>query len=120
MWIFPQIGWRSVSGATLVVSAALLGGCVVAPVDPGYAYSYTTYGSPPPVRYEAVPVAPSAGYVGRRACGCGAARAMTGAQGTGVHDSQAGGHEEATATMAVIGAMAVIAAVVTGMGVDEG
>lgn len=63
MWIFPQIGWRSVSGATLVVSAALLGGCVVAPVDPGYAYSYTTYGSPPPVRYEAVPVAPSAGYV---------------------------------------------------------
>lgn len=47
--------------ATTLGCAALLGGCVVAPVDTGY--SYTTYGSPPPVRYEAVPVAPSAAYV---------------------------------------------------------
>lgn len=50
-------------GAAMVGSAAVLSGCVVAPVDPGYGYSYTTYGSPPPARYEVVPVAPSAAYV---------------------------------------------------------
>lgn len=48
-------------GAVALGCAALLGGCVVAPVDPGY--SYTTYGAPPPARYEVVPVAPSAAYV---------------------------------------------------------
>lgn len=54
---------RRCVGVAVVGSAALLSGCVVAPVEPAYGYSYTTYGSPPPVRYEAVPVAPSAAYV---------------------------------------------------------
>lgn len=63
MWKLHQTGWRLLAGLTVVTGSALLGGCVVAPVDPGYAYSYTTYGSPPPVRYETVPVAPSAAYV---------------------------------------------------------
>lgn len=51
---------RRWGGIAALGAAALLGGCVVAPVEPGYAY--TTYGSPPAVRYETVPVAPYAGY----------------------------------------------------------
>lgn len=51
-------------GAMALGVAALLGGCVVAPVDPGYhGYAYTTYGSPPPARYEVVPAAPNPVYV---------------------------------------------------------
>lgn len=47
--------------AAALGAASLLGGCVVAPVDPGY--SYTTYGAPPPARYEVVPVSPYPAYV---------------------------------------------------------
>jgi hypothetical protein len=48
-------------GATALGMASLLGGCVVAPVSPGP--TYTTYGDPPPVRYEVVPVSPYPAYV---------------------------------------------------------
>ena len=52
------------SAALVVLGAsALLTGCVVAPVEPAYTYSYSTYGAPPPARYEVVPVAPNAAYV---------------------------------------------------------
>ena len=58
-WSVP----RRAMGAGAVAAAALLGGCVVAPIDGGYGYNYTTYGSPPPARYEVVPAAPNAAYV---------------------------------------------------------
>lgn len=61
MTIRRQQGLRRWLGAAALGTAALLGGCVVAPVQPGYAYS--TYGSPPPVRYEAVPVTPDPLYI---------------------------------------------------------
>lgn len=48
-------------GAGALGAAALLGGCVVAPVQPGYAYN--TYGAPPPARYEVMPVAPDPYYI---------------------------------------------------------
>lgn len=52
---------RRTAGLTVLGSALFLAGCVVAPVEP--AYTYTTYGSPPPPRYEVVPVAPSTAYI---------------------------------------------------------
>lgn len=59
MWMKLKSGRWAVW--TALAGSVVLSGCIVAPVDQGYAY--TTYGSPPPVRYEAVPVAPSAAYV---------------------------------------------------------
>lgn len=64
---FSPRGWAALGVAGAV---ALLSGCVVAPVDDGYAdygYSsttvYTTYGSPPPPRVEYRTVAPAPNYI---------------------------------------------------------
>lgn len=51
---------RLFSAKTAIVSALLavtLAGCVVAPVGPDVAYS-----APPPLRYEAIGIAPTPGY----------------------------------------------------------
>lgn len=42
-----------------LLSCALLGGCIVTPAE---SPEVVTYSPPPPVRYEAIGVAPSAGY----------------------------------------------------------
>ncbi|MDH0898937.1 hypothetical protein N5C12_06180 [Comamonas aquatica] len=64
---FSPRGWAALGVAGAV---ALLSGCVVAPVDDGYAdygYSsttvYTTYGYPPPPRVEYRTVAPAPNYI---------------------------------------------------------
>lgn len=62
--------YRPASVWTAILSlagAALLGGCVVAPVSDGYGYTtttvYTNYGYPPPPRVEYRAVAPSPYHV---------------------------------------------------------
>ena len=54
---------RIASAKTAIAGALLaltLGGCVVAPVGPGG--EVVAYSAPPPVRYEAIGVAPAPGY----------------------------------------------------------
>lgn len=95
-WTDFSVRWTrfSLRGcATLGVAGAvaLLSGCVVAPVDDGYAdygYSsttvYTNYGYPPPPRVEYRTVAPAPNYIWIGAgTGSGPAAVTTGAPGAG-------------------------------------
>jgi len=58
-----RVMMRIASAKTAIAGALLaltLGGCVVAPVGPGG--EVVAYSEPPPVRYEAIGVAPASGY----------------------------------------------------------
>ena len=52
----PNVARLMLASALIVAS---LSGCVVAPAEPA---AVVTYSAPPPVRYEAVGVAPTPGY----------------------------------------------------------